>query len=219
MVWHARADHLHASDQVVLDAKRVCHVNARCAAGETAHVGHLAGVQFDLSYCAIHVEDTVAPDNAALFVHQREPPMMDVVDDAQISALELLLAAGAHVVKAARCCGGRTRGVRGVRAILVGDRDELLTRRALRWRNWLEPERFGCFRLSIAAILFGPPPPARKYDVSISVIRPNWTRSRTVINSKPDFSRIVPIHPASPPIPRRRLKPGRQQCGRLAWDA
>ena len=56
----------------------------------------------------------------------------------------------------------------------------------------------GCFSMSIAAMLFGPPPPAPNYDVSISVIRLNWTRSRTVINSRPAFSRIVPIHPAWP---------------------
>jgi len=91
-------------------------MDARRAAGETAHVGHLARVQFDLSDRAVHVEHAVAPYHAAFFVDQREPPMVDVVDDAQISALELLLATGAHVVKAARCCGSRTRGVFSMRS-------------------------------------------------------------------------------------------------------
>jgi hypothetical protein len=49
---------------------------------------------------------------------------------------------------------------------------------------------------SIAAMLFGPPPPALKKFASISVMRPSCTRSRSAISSNPPRSRIVPIHPA-----------------------
>jgi hypothetical protein len=61
-------------------------VNARGAPGKIARVGDLArGGQLDLGDRAVHVEHAVAPDYAALLIDKREPPMMDVVDDAEIA--------------------------------------------------------------------------------------------------------------------------------------
>src|SRR5215468_22705 len=175
VIRYARSDHLHAANKAVLNPKRLGDVDARCAAGERAHVGDLSGVQLDLRHGAIHVEHAVGPDNAAFFVDERKPPVVDIVDDAQIAALELLLAIQAHVVEAARRCRIRARSVCRVRSILdavavvservktlavvllhrlevgVGDCHELLPRRALRRWNRLQPER-----LRLLQIVHGP---------------------------------------------------------------
>src|SRR5688572_28113743 len=46
VIRHARPDHLDAANEVVLDPERLGHMNARCAPGKAAHVGHLAVGQF-----------------------------------------------------------------------------------------------------------------------------------------------------------------------------
>jgi hypothetical protein len=54
-------------------------VNARCAAGETAHVGDLAGVQLDLghravgpagTFCAVNMGDTAKTAKARIAAMQ-----------------------------------------------------------------------------------------------------------------------------------------------------
>src|SRR5829696_8665676 len=102
MVRDARADHLDASDEVAFDPERLGDVNAGYPSGEIAHVRDLAGRgQLDLRHGSIHVEYAVRPDDAPLFVDQREPPVVDVIDDGQVAALQLLFATRSHVVKAA----------------------------------------------------------------------------------------------------------------------
>src|SRR5262245_44992952 len=50
--------------------------------------------------------------------------------------------------------------------------------------------------LSMASMLFGPPPPGLKYTDSISVMRPSSTRSRPLMRSSGPASRIPSIGPA-----------------------
>jgi len=107
------------------------HVDARGAAGEVAHVGCFPVRQLDGRDRTIHVEHAVSPDDAALFVDEREAAVVDVVHDPEIAALHLFLAIESHVVESAGRVRAGTRRVRRVRAVfdaiaVVGERVEAL---------------------------------------------------------------------------------------------
>jgi len=117
MIGHACADHLHSANQVVFDAKHFSDMNAGGAAGKAAHIRSLAIRQFDLTDGAIHVEHAIGPHDTALLVYKRESEVVNVVHDAEVTTLELLLTIRPHVVEAGSGLL-RTRRIGGVRAVL-----------------------------------------------------------------------------------------------------
>src|SRR5262249_696806 len=99
VIRDAGADHLDAANLVVLGPEGFRNLDAGRSSCDAAHVGHLAVRQLDRFDGSIHVEDRVRPDHATLLVDEREAPMMHVRDDAEVAALELLLAVEPHVVE------------------------------------------------------------------------------------------------------------------------